>query len=286
MGDANPLFVLRNFSASQLNQLREQSFIDYPKLKADYFAEYEQAEGTQNFLNAQVNYPLLKGVQTNLFKCFLPQAWMANNPKGVAGFLHPEGIYDDPNGGLLRAVIYQRLKGHYQFVNVKKLFAEILHWVKYSINIYGEISKEPRFYSIANLYIPQTIEHCFEHDGFGEVGGLKNIDNDWDTIGHKKRIIEVDADKLELFAKLYDAEGTPALQARLPALHSGQLLQVLKKFAQQPLCLGNLQGEYYSTVMFDETNAVKKDGTIKRQTQFPDSAAQWILSGPHFFGSM
>jgi methylase of polypeptide subunit release factors len=37
MGDANPLFVLRNFSASQLNTLREQSFIGCPKLKADYF---------------------------------------------------------------------------------------------------------------------------------------------------------------------------------------------------------------------------------------------------------
>ena len=111
MGDANPLFVLRNFSASQLNALREQSFIDYPKLKADYFAEFEQSEGTQNFLNAQVNYPLLKGIQTNLFKCFLPQAWMANNPKGVAGFLHPEGIYDDPKGGMFRAAIYPRLQG-------------------------------------------------------------------------------------------------------------------------------------------------------------------------------
>ena len=88
---------------------------------------------------------------------------------------------------------------------------------------------------------------------------------------------------MALFAKLYDAEGTPALQARLPALHSEQLIQVLEKFAKQPKRLGDLRGEYYSTVMFDETNAVKKDGTIKRQTQFPDSAEQWILSGPHFF---
>ena len=36
---------------------------------------------------------------------------MASNPKGVAGFLHPEGIYDDPNGGLFRAAIYPRLRG-------------------------------------------------------------------------------------------------------------------------------------------------------------------------------
>lgn len=35
--------------------------------------------------------------------------------------------------------------------------------------------------------------------------------------------------------------------------------------------------------MFDETNAVKKDGTIKRQTQFPVDTQRWVLSGPHFF---
>lgn len=34
--------------------------------------------------------------------------------------------------------------------------------------------------------------------------------------------------------------------------------------------------------MWHETNA-QNDGTIKRQTQFPDSPEQWILSGPHFF---
>jgi len=70
-----------SFSASQLNALREESFTDYPKLKADYFAEFEQAEGTQNFLNAQINYPLLKGTQTNLYKCFFTASMDASSQK-------------------------------------------------------------------------------------------------------------------------------------------------------------------------------------------------------------
>jgi len=281
MGDANPLFVLRNFSASQLNALREKSFIDYPKLKADYFAEFEQAEGTQNFLNAQVNYPLLKGSQNNLFKCFLPQAWMANNTKGVAGFLHPEGIYDDPNGGLLRAAIYPRLRAHFQFHNEMDLFAEVHHATKFSINIYAA-NVTAHFQHLANLFIPQTINQCFEHEGFGAVPGIKTDDGIWNTAGHKSRIIAVNEYNLALFAKLYDTEGTPALQARLPALHSEQLIHVLEKFAKQPKRLGDLRGEYYSLEMWHETNS-QQDGTIKRQTQFLDSAEQWILSGPHFF---
>ena len=65
-------------------------------------------------------------------------------------------------------------------------------------------------------------------------------------------------------------------------MHSEQLIQVLEKFANQPTRLGDLRNEYFSTVMFDETYA-QRDGLIKRQTQFPESIEQWILSGPHFF---
>ena len=282
LGDANPLFVLRSFSASQLNNLREQALSEYPNLRADYFSEFEQSEGTQNFLNAQVNYALLKGMQTNLFKCFLPQAWMAGSSRGVSGFLHPEGIYDDPKGGFFRAAVYPRLRAHFQFNNEKNLFSDVHNNTTFSINIYAT-TVTVNFQHIANLFIPQTIDQSFGHDGFSVVPGIKNDEGKWNIQGHKSRIIKVDKESLALFAKLYDAEGTPALQARLPALHSEQLLNVLEKFADQPKRLGDLSGQYYSTVMFDETNAVKKDGTIKRQTQFPESVDQWILSGPHFF---
>src|SRR5690606_38563625 len=104
----------------------------------------------------------------------------------------------------------------------------------------------------------------------------------WNTNGHRDRIIEIGQHELALFAQLYDEAGTDALEARLPALHARQLTNVLGKFAAQPRRLGDLKGQYFSTVMFDETYA-QRDGTIKRDTQFPESPEQWILSGPHFF---
>ena len=281
LGDANPLFVLRDYAANHLNNLREQSFVEYPQLKTDYFAEFEQSLGTQNFLNAQVNYPLLAGQKANLYKCFLPQAWMASSACGVSGFLHPEGIYDDPNGGLLRVAIYPRLRAHFQFHNEMDLFAEVHHATKFSINIYAE-NVSAHFQHIANLFIPQTINQCFEHDGIGVVPGIKNDEGKWNTQGHKSRIIKVDKENLALFAKLYDEEGTPALQARLPALQSVQLLQVLEKFAIQPKKLGDLGSECCSTYMFDETKA-QKEKTIIKVTKFINEAEKWILSGPHFF---
>ncbi|RMG95049.1 MAG: hypothetical protein D6708_03600, partial [Candidatus Dadabacteria bacterium] len=75
LGDAEPLYVLRKFTASRLAELRDDTLQKKGLLPA-YLAAYEEAEATQNFLNALQNYPLLKGVQTNLYKCFLPQAWM------------------------------------------------------------------------------------------------------------------------------------------------------------------------------------------------------------------
>ncbi|MDD1793151.1 hypothetical protein LRP50_08440 [Enterovibrio sp. ZSDZ42] len=282
MGDYEPQFVLRKFSASKLNTLREETLLRMPALEQAYFSEYEEASATQNFLNGLVNYPELKGIQTNLFKCFLPQAWRIGGRRAMCGFLHPEGVYDDPKGGKLRSEIYPRLKLHAQFQNQHMLFP-IGHRNKYSLNIFKSCKQDKaQFLNIANLFLPKTIELSFEHDGNGSVGGIKNDDGDWDESGHKERILRIDENRLSLFASLYDSEGTPALEARLPALHSSQLISVLEKFAEQPKRLSNLLNSYTSTVMFDETYA-QQDKTIKRDTQFPNDASEWVLSGPHFY---
>lgn len=290
MGDHQPLFVLRKFSASKLDELREQTFHEHPELVPAWRAELEEAEGTQAFLNAQVNYPALKGVQTNLYKCFLPRAWAIGSTTGVAGFLHPEGIYDDPKGGAFRRELYPRLRAHFQFHNEMHLFAEVHHATTYSINVYAPAKSKTLFQHIGNLFAPQTIDASFNHSGDGPVPGIKEeviqtsgaVRSSWNTRGHRDRIIPVGDHELALFARLYDEEGTDALEARLPALHARQLIGVLEKFAAQPRRLGDLKGEYFSTVMFDETYA-QRDGTIRRETRFPASPDDWILSGPHFF---
>jgi hypothetical protein len=282
MGDYEPLFVLRKYSASQMNELREETLKRYG-IRNEYLDEYVEFEGTQNFLNAYQNYPVLKGIQTNLYKCFLPRAWYIGREGGVAGFLHPEGIYDDPKGGKLRENVYQRLCYHFQFQNELSLFGDVDHHVKFSINVYSNknLSKVD-FLHIANLFTVSTVDACFNYNSSAPVGGIKNDENKWNITGHSDRIIEINEVVLELFAKLYDEPGTPPLQARLPVVHSRQIVEVLRKFASHPERLGDLQGEYFSTVMWDEANA-QKDGTIKRNTKFVTSVEEWILSGPHFY---
>jgi len=282
LADAHPLFKLRKLSASKLSEERQKAFENYPALKQEWFTEYEGQEATQNFLNAIQNYPLLQGVQTNLYKCFLPLVWRIGSAQGVSGLLHPEGVYDDPNGGGLRAALYPRLRGHFQFQNELMLFQDVHDQTVFSINIYKQRSIV-NFNHIANLFSPFTINQCESHDGHGVVPGIKTDEGKWNTTGHADRIIRVDKKSLTTFATLYDQPETPAIQAKLPALHSMQLLSVLEKLAKQPKRLGDIQGEYFSTKMFDETNAIKKDHAIRRETGFPKANHELILSGPHFF---
>jgi len=189
IGDVDPMVLIRKVSASELAKRRKEAFEAHPKLRAAYLEEFEAQNGSQAFLNAVQNYPLLKGSQTNLFKCFLPQAWRIASGQGVQGFLHPEGVYDDPKGGLLREVLYGRLRNHFQFQNQLMLFP-IGHRVKYSLNTYGP-ERQPSFFHLANLFHPKTVEACFAHDGHGGVGGIKTVDNQWDMAGHRQRLIPV-----------------------------------------------------------------------------------------------
>ncbi|WP_222868256.1 hypothetical protein [Saccharophagus sp. K07] len=289
LGDYEPRFVIRKMSAPQLAKLRDETFERIPELKNGWTEEFEESEGTQNFLNALCNYPQLKGVQTNLYKCFLPRAWANSSEKGVSGFLHPEGVYDDPNGGVFRREVYPRLRAHFQFINETKLFSDVHNQTLFSINVYGPRGV-PKFVHVSNLFIPQTLDSSFAHDGSGIVPGIKEeielpdgrVKVKWNFEGHADRIVKITENELALFARLYDEAGTPALEARLPALHAVQLMKVLEKFAKQPKRLENLKGEYYSTQHWNEVNA-QNDGTIKRETQFPVSPDEWILSGPHFF---
>ena len=57
-------------------------------------------------------------------------------------------------------------------------------------------------------------------------------------------------DSIGLFAQLYDDADTPPSEARLPALHSRQLVEVLRKFASYPRRLAGL-GDNYLTLEAD-----------------------------------
>ena len=105
LSEKNPIFAVKKLSASDIAKERTEA-LKNSKTYEMYMNEYESMSGIQNFLNAVENYEALKGQQTNLYKCFIPLVYMIGNNKAVSALLHPDSVYDDPEGGALRGTIF------------------------------------------------------------------------------------------------------------------------------------------------------------------------------------
>ena len=277
LADANPMFAVKKLTATQTTHER-QTALENAHTHSMYFAEYEMLSGEQNFLNAVQNYPALKGQQTNLFKCFLPLSWEKTNESGIAAFVHPEGVYDDPKGGALREMLYPRLRYHFQFANERKLFPEVDHHTQFSLNVYGG-PLMVSFDTISNLYDAKSIVECYQGEASAPIPGIKDANGDWNITGHPDRIIHVTQRELEVFAKLFDGNDKWP-QARLPVLHVRSLIGALSCIASQTQYISDIKTEIFGSEMWHETNA-QKDGTMVRNVHFPESLTDMIISGPH-----
>lgn len=277
LSDKNPMFAVKKLTATQTTAHREKA-LDSCETHKLYFSEYESMSGQQSFLNAIVNYADLKGQQTNLYKCFLPQAWQFGSISGVSAFVHPDGVFDDPKGGLLRERLYPKLRYHFHFQNEKKLFQDIKDYITYGLNVYSN-SPSDSFDIICNLFEPTTIESCYDYTIDGLLPGIKDENGNWNVNGHPGRIVHVGQEELVLFAKLFDGNDNWK-QARLPVLHAQALIDVLFCFTSQKDTLSSISNKIYCAEMWHETNN-QVDGTIKRDVHFPDTARGQIISGPH-----
>jgi len=275
LSDKNPLFVIRNLTATETTVQRNQALTDVAT-KSAYFAEYIFMTGQQNFFNAGQNYEELKGQQTNLYKCFLPQAMYFTQPKGVFSFVHPDGVFNDPNAVSLRKLLYPRLKYCFQFMNQLKVFSDVHANVTFYTNVYSN-RKSNSFDMICNIYAVQVIDQCYNNDN-KELEGIKDFNNAWSIKGHRQRILHITATELKMFAALFDNpdnwQGT-----KLATIHAQSYLNVMKQFAAIKK-VKSLQDGYMTSEMWHETNA-QNAGIIKRSIHFPVKSLKAIYSGPH-----
>lgn len=253
LSDTHPMFAVKKLTATQTTHKRAEA-LENAVTRKMYFSEYEMLSGEQAFLNAVQNYADLKGQQTNLFKCFLPQSWMYNSKSGVAAFVHPEGVYDDPKGGALREKLYPRLRYHFQFANERKLFPEVDHHTQFSLNVYGG-PLMVSFDTISNLYDAKSIVECYEGDAAAPIPGIKDEDGDWNVKGHPDRVIHVTKKELAVFAKLFDGNDNWK-QAKLPQLHAKQLIETLECFADSQITVGSLEQKVFTTFYEEEWNRI------------------------------
>ena len=278
LSEIAPIVAIRKLSSSEADSARN-GIITNTSYRTGYTTEYANTSGQQSFLNAIQNYKTLAGMKANLYKCFLPQAIQVANTKGVFGFVHPDGVFDDPNGGSLRRVLYPRLRMHFQFINEKKLFEDVHHNTVFSVNVYCN-DERVEFTSIFGLFTPSSIDDCFNNPKqTAKQYGMKTPDGEWNIEGNKDRLIRVTRKELRLFSELFDEGGDP-LEARLPSLYVKQLLSTLSYFNGDDRKLRDFKESIFASQMINETLG-QKSHAIKKGSHFPESLTDAIYSGSH-----
>lgn len=267
-------------TSRRLELLGDRSAIQF------YTSTYLATTGMSTYLSSHRLYAELAGMKVDLFKVFIVRAWTLLDLRGRAGLLHPEGVYDDPNGGAFRREYYPRLTTHLQFKNELRLFADVHHVKSYSINVFRGLPAEINFTTCANLYHPKTIQvsRCVGSRGI-EIPGIKTPEGEWNTDGHPSRVVPIRRQELELFCRLFEDEGTPSEEARLPQVHAIELIAVLERFAAVDRRLDNSGIDFFSSVYLDETKAQRLGAITKHTnpTYQPTSPDELIISGPHFY---
>ena len=281
-----PQVLIRKTTAPKV-KIIQSDFLSNEHHKNLYLNELIQIDSTSEFLNGIQNYPLLKGQQTNLYKCILENNLSSVSPNGFVGLLHPEGVYDDPKGYPLREKIYGKLKFHFQFQNAFNLFQEVAHREKYSSNIYSGEFSDVNFHSINNLFHPSTIDGCFSHRGNGLPGGIKVKDKitnsfKWNLSPHKSRIVKYNDERLKLLESTF-VGGKEWKGTKLVSIHSEEIINVISKINGTKGKLSNTTKRV--TEGWHETNDINS-GIIERRTLFPENdELEMVYSGPHIFVS-
>ena len=284
LAEFQPLLGVREAKSAKLDEVRPKLLHEKTN-RIEYRRQFEVGEGNSVFLNDRSLFPALSGLQTNIYKNFIERSWSLLNDHGISGLIHPDGVFDDPKGGIFREEYYRRLLAHYQFENQFTLFVGTNDHgrLRFSINVYCGQRADADFSAIFNLYTPDTIAACRNHTGSADpLPGIKTDGGAWETRGHCQRILTVNSDTLALFARLFEKPDAPAEQAKLPQVHGTPLLAVLEKVSRAQRRLGSIEGNYYPTEMFHELNR-QRDGVITRTetpTLEPSTAEELVISGP------
>jgi hypothetical protein len=286
--ELEPLLGVRQALSADFNRERP-ALLASDQNKAFYHAVYCASFGNVTFLSSNHNYPELAKVQTNVYKNFIVRSWGLLGGGGIGALVHEEGVFDDPRGGPLRATYYPRLCAHYQFKNELRLFPDVDHHKIFSLNVFRGVSAEIRFHSMANLFHPNTIGTSLRHSASHEpVPGIKTAEGAWEIRGHGSRVVLIASEQLKVFQTMFEETGTPHTEARLPQVHSREIVDVFQRFVTARKRLADLGSGWMAMVMFDETYA-QRDGIITRQdnpTFEPAGAEDWVLSGPHALDKM
>jgi hypothetical protein len=233
---------------------------------------------TGEYLGSNQAYPVLAGLQPDLYRCFMQQTWSHSSERGIITLIHPETHFTDEKAGLLREHTYIRLRRHWQFINELQLY-DIAHQQRYGIHVYGPPAESVEFLTASSLYHPDTVERSLRHDGSGDEPGLKDPEGNWDLRPHRMRIIHASDATLQTWHEILEDVSVPTRQTRMVYTVNQAVAGVLTTLARQSR-VGMLGLEFSGGW---HERADRQKGYFESRWGSPKSWDDVILQGPHLY---
>lgn len=277
LADTNPIPAVLGLKAADISKFTKS--LESSQERDTLAHEFSRVAGYSKMLSLDF-YSDLKGVSKNTYKCFIVLANHLIKDQGVVGLIQEDGLIEDPKAGVLRQKFYNFLRYHFSFINEKYLFSEVNHRQAFSVNILKkDYSNEVSFDHIGNLFLTGTIEQSYANTNDAIATPLiKDSNGNWETKGHKNRIIKITKKELNIFSHFLDTKDTPPLLN----LHSKELFQFIENISTSTITLkDHFNGQaILGSNLIQETDAVEEGILIEVPYQ-PKSPSEVVLSGPH-----
>jgi hypothetical protein len=280
LAEGDPWWQLAIKPSETARNAKRAKTLTLPAVRDLVMSATADTAATDEYLGSMQAYPLLGGLQPDLYRCFIQQTWKHSSASGIVTLIHPETHFTDQKARLLREHTYSRLRRHWQFTNELILY-EINDRQWYGVHVYGRPVDHISFMMASSLYHPETVERSLKHDGTGDEPGLKDPAGNWDLRPHYKRIINVTDMTLRTWHATMEDETVSVRQTRMVFTVNTAAFDVLAILARQPRAR-SLPIEF--SPGWHET-ADRRKGFFELRWGAPAQWADVILQGPHLFVS-
>ncbi|WP_431941734.1 Eco57I restriction-modification methylase domain-containing protein [Nocardia grenadensis] len=276
LAELDPWWQLSEKPSESTKRGRRAQLLTSPSRRREFLTERTNQAGQIAHLGSSADRPILAGLRTDLYRCFMERTWRSTAPNGIVSLVHPESHFTEARANTLRRECYLRLRRHWQFRNQLKLFREIDNGTEYGVHVYGTESPV-RFLQASTLYHPDVVVRSMNHSGEGPAPGAKDPNGNWDLRPHADRILLVTEHELSGWAALVDDPATPPEEARMLFPVNRGSAAVLDKLASAPR-IGEVSFEW--TNGWNETTD-RRSGYFEIRSTVPQTWEEAILQGPH-----
>jgi hypothetical protein len=307
LADIDPLYA--GLSASDAKKVLAEALPKAPSVRREgrtvpadeaFLQDFVSTRGAMEVTSSEVMNPFAGGGSNNLYRCFIDLSFRLVASDGYAALIHQDGHLGDPKSGAFRRHWYARIAKHFEFSNkmTTKVFAEVHHELKFSLNVYRGEAREVDFEKFTHAFLPSQIEDSYaDQDGLGEIPGIKGNDGKWDTRGHRDRVMRIDRSTLAVIHSLSEDAAVPVEEARFVQPYSVRTLDIFSAMSasdrlddavqRMVSSIGAQPSEPEQIVgwqahrMWHETEDDKLRGIIHRKTATREIDAT-IIQGPFF----